>query len=482
MLQSIRDNTQGWLTTSVIGLLVIIFALWGIHGYLNLNDEGRNKIVAKVAGQTLSQQEFNTAYQRVYRQTQQHFGTEAALSEGLVKQLKKQTVEQWRLMQVLVQSAYRDNYRLSQSAIDATLLSIPLFQSSGRFSSRRFYSVLDAMAYSQSQFLTDLKQTLLIKQVQQGLTQSAFVLPEELKRTITLIHQKRDFSYLIIPSSQFLAEQNVSVAQALAYYQNNKNYFMHPEQVSIEYIKLSLTGLKDERLFLQKRDELANLSYTHPESLENAAHALGLSIQSTSLFSQRGGSDLLTKNKKVILTAFKKDILQGNNSPVIDLDDNTSIVFRIKQHKLATVPVFSEVKAQILEILQKDLASEQALAVGRKLLRELKEQGSLTQKTSKLNLSWQIIKQADRNDAKVSSEILRAAFSLSLSNHTGKIPRVTGLSLANGDYVLVKLIAVHDGNDQKLSTSQKGLYTKELENKFGQLDYDLYIHGLMQKA
>ena len=35
MLQSIRDRTQGWITSTVIGLLIIVFALWGIPFFMN---------------------------------------------------------------------------------------------------------------------------------------------------------------------------------------------------------------------------------------------------------------------------------------------------------------------------------------------------------------------------------------------------------------------------------------------------------------
>jgi peptidyl-prolyl cis-trans isomerase D len=482
MLQLIRDRTHGWLTSMVIGLLIIIFALWGVHGYLELQNQSGDKIVAKVMGQKLSQHEFDVAYQRLYQQAKAQLGAES-LNKELISQLKKQTLAQWTLLQILAHAAYHDNYRVSQSTIDSVLLHNPLFQSAGRFSSTRFYSVLDAMGYTELSFLNDLKKTLLINQVQQGLTETAFALPGEVNQAITLLNQTRDFSYLIIPTNQFSADQlSVSEAQAFAYYQKNKNYFIQPEQISINYIKLSLSTLKDDKTYVEKRDKLANLSYTHPDSLVQVAKLLDLPIQSTGLFEQKGGNDFLTKNPKVIAAAFGQDVLQGNNSPVIDLDADTAIVLRVKQHKISAAQPFSAVKASIIALLRKQKAIEKSDAFGQALLKELKEKRSLpSAEKHDLDLHWHQLNHVARNIDKPFAEMVKAAFNLPIPK-TDKNPVVGGFTLSNGDYVLIKLVAVHEGDSQLISSGQKKFYTKKLANEFGQRDYDLYVQGLMQKA
>ena len=478
MLQSIRDKTHGWLTSVVVGLLIIMFALWGVHGYLELQNEGGDKVVAKVAGQKLSQREFDVAYQRVYQQAKAQLKTES-LNKELVDQLKKQTLEQWTLTQVLAHAAYQDHYRLSQSSIDSALLHTPLFQSAGRFSSTRFYAVLNAMGYTELGFLSDLRKTLLINQVQQGLTETAFVLPGEVKQATALIHQKRDFAYIIIPSSQFPAEQlPISEAQAFAYYQKNQNHFVQPEQVSIDYIKLSLATLKDDKTFVEKRDKLANLTYTHPDSLQQAAKELNLPIQSTPLFEQIGGSDVLTKTPKIIAAAFSQDSLQGNNSPVIDLDADTAIVLRVKQHTASAIQAFSEVKAQIIDVLRKQKAIEKNVVLGQELLKELKEKGSFSDsEQNKLSLHWQQINYVERNADKPSSEILNAVFNLPAAKN-----KIAGFAAANGDYVLIKLLGVHEGDSKQYSSDKNNIAAQELEREFARRDYEMYVQGLMQKA
>jgi peptidyl-prolyl cis-trans isomerase D len=476
MLQLIRDKTQGWLTNTVIGILILVFMLWGIHAYLELHQEKGDKIIAKVAGQTLSQREFDTLYQRVYRQEQIRLGAASLADKNVTDQIKKQILTQWTLMQRLASAAHQENYRLSQAEIDTALLSIPIFQASGHFSSTRFYKVLEAMGYTEASFLTELKNTLLINQVRQGLIQTAFSLPEERKEANALIHQKRDFAYLIIPSSTFLPKQlTIPTAQALAYYQANKNRFMQPEQVSIEYIKLSLA--QKDRALLEKRDKLVDLSYTNPNSLAKVAQELNLPIQTTPLFDRNGGHSPLTKDEKIISAAFSPDVLQGNNSPVIDLNDTTVLVLRIKEHKAAALQPFSAVKTQILSSLKKQIAFGEMHRVGEKLLSEVKK-GSFSKESAKLNLNWHIINRVDRKTDKVPFYLLNAVFQLPHPKQGKNVFPVTGFSLPNGDYVLIKLIAVHDGERKDLHVSQKAAENDELEKSSAQIEYDLYVRGL----
>lgn len=482
MLQSIRDRTQGWITSTVICLLIIVFALWGIHGYLEFNAGGNNKVVAKIAGQTLLQSDFDKAYQRVYQQARDRLGVKFSNDEELTQQLKQQTLQEWETTQVLSQAALQSKYRISQALIDSVLLQIPAFQSAGRFSVEQFYDVLHALHYTKLQFLTDIKKTLLINQVQQGITQSAFALPQDISNYQKYMHQIRDFAYLIIPRSEFLDQQPLSDSKLFAYYQRNKQTFSQPEQASIEYIQLSN---KDEKVFLENRDRLANLTYIYPDSLTIAAKKLGLATHSIAFLDKSGGKEELSKDPKIIAAAFSQDVLQGNNSSVINLNPNTAIVLRIKKYQPARIQPFSEVREKIKVILNKQIAISEAQQFGESLYKILEKTGSIPNKSlNRKNLKWQFIQQVSRYDNKLNKDIIKAIFMLTPPNKNMPTSlSMKGFSLDNGDYALVRLIAVHDEKYQStLNNSKQKLYREEIAKNFGQLDYTLYAHNLFKKA
>lgn len=480
MLQSIHDRTQGWVTNMVIGLLIIIFALWGIHGYLGLNVGGKNKVVAKIAGQTLLQNDFDKRYQRLYQQAQDRLGKNFSNNEAMKDYLKQQTLQEWETIQVLFQAALQAKYRISQTLINAVLLQIPAFQSAGHFSAEQFYEVLHALNDTKLQFLTDIKKALLINQVQQGIIQSAFALPQDTNNYIKYIQQKRDFAYLIIPHTRFLRQQFiVPDSKILAYYLKNKQSFSQPEQASIEYIKLFSTS---EKKFLENRDKLANLTYIHSDSLATAAKELGLSVYSTGFFDKTGGKEKLSKDPKIIAATFSEDVLQGNNSAVITINPQTAIVLRIKKYQPFGIQPFNQVREKIKEILSQQMAISEAYQYGEKLLKNLEKVGSASKSVVNKSLKWQFIRQVNRYDNKINKDIVKAAFTLTPPNKNSSLSlSMKGISLENGDYVLVKLCAVHDEKYQN-SHSKQDLYRKEIAEGFGQLDYNLYKRNLLKKA
>lgn len=484
MLQSIRDNTR--ITSTIIGLLVIIFALWGINGYLGFSTKKENNIVAKVAGQTLLKGDFDRAYQQV----RDRLGAGFSNDEKLVKQLKQQTLEQWEEMQVLTQAALQSKYRVSQESMDSALLSIPAFQSSGHFSAQSFYGALKSMNYTKFQFLAGLQQSLLINQVQQGITQSAFVLPEEINQFTKLMHQKRDFAYLIIPYSKFLAMKLPTVdSQALAYYQQHKQDFLQAEQISLEYVELSLAKGESKQAFVEASAKLANLAYMYPDSLDRVAKTLDLAINSTPYFERKGGKEALTKDPKVIAAAFSPDVLQGNNSAVISVGTDSVIVLRVKGHKPSVVQPYRTVREKILNVLNKKMAIAKAQEVGEGLLKELAKT-SHPSAVAKYHLKWKYTKQAARSSKQGDEDpLLSAAFKLTPSNKsTQASSSLVGFGLVNGDYALVRLIAVYEGDikstavTELTSVTNKKSDAEELAENFGQLDYRLYKQGLLKKA
>lgn len=480
MLQSIRDKTQGWLTGTIIGLLVLVFVLWGIRGYLQIQGQGNQKIIARSAGQTLSQQEFDAAFKQVYQQAQQRLATSAPLNSELTEWLKQQLIARWSLDQMLVAAANKQNYRLIAADLNNVLLSIPAFQVNGHFSSTQFHTVLRHAGYTTQSFLDNLKKSLLIGHVQQGMVQSAFILPEELTQLVRWENQTRRFALLTIPHRLFLkTEPAISETQAKNYYEQHQNAWKVPEQVSIDYLKLSSAGTSDEKAFLDQRDQLADLSYRYPNSLASAAKQLKLPIQSSSLFSRQGGKDALTQNPNVLAMAFSPDVLQGNNSTLLDLDDKTTLVLRIKEHKAAAVAPFSEVKKEIITKLTQQAAIDKAQETGERLLERFQQKKTAnTSEINKLKLTWREFKPIKRDAPQLSERLRQTLFAMTYPKQSSLFPVFTGQLLANGDYVIIKLLAVEPGHPQPQTAEQQKQLRSRLAEQFGQLDYRLYIQSL----
>ena len=79
-------------------------------------------------------------------------------------------------------------------------------------------------------------------------------------------------------------------------------------------IKKELQYQQAGKVFFDDADQMNNLSYETPDSLEPVAEALGLKVQTSALMTRRGGAGLLA-NPKILSAAFSDDVLkQGRNS------------------------------------------------------------------------------------------------------------------------------------------------------------------------
>jgi len=236
MLQSIREQAQGWIAGIIFGVLALAFAMWGIQNYLH--GSAGSTVAAKVNGHKITQQDLNASYQRA-RLQQRMQGQAKSLSQAQQAALRKQVLAQLVTTRVLVGAAEKQGFRVGPGQTEAALQQIPLFQANGQFSTERFEAVVSRLLYTPQTFLQHLNNVLLISQLQVGIEMSSFALPNELQRAIRLIDQRRDFGYAVIPVARFKHQVRPSEQDVRAYYKSHQQQFRTPAEVKIAYLKLS---------------------------------------------------------------------------------------------------------------------------------------------------------------------------------------------------------------------------------------------------
>lgn len=235
MLQNLREHAQGWIAGVIIAILCLAFALWGIQYYLT--SDSNSDVVAKVDHVNITHNQVDSLYQRLRQQINP--STAPAMDQAAQTELKKVALQQLIHNTVLAQAAQKQKFRISNAQLNAVLSQIPGFQVNGQFSMERFQQIMSALLYTPEQFFIELQQNMLSLQMQTGISNSGFALPNETNEAIRLLDQKRDISYLLIPVARFADKVSVSNQQIESYYQSHKSDFIAPEQVSIQYIELS---------------------------------------------------------------------------------------------------------------------------------------------------------------------------------------------------------------------------------------------------
>ncbi|MBO1536609.1 SurA N-terminal domain-containing protein [Pseudomonas sp. OA65] len=271
MLQNIRDNSQGWIAKTIIGIIVALMALTGFEAIFQATSNTNE--AAKVNGEEISQNELSQAVDMQRRQLMQQLGKDFDASLLDEKMLRDSALKGLIDRKLLLQGAHDAKFAFSEAALDQVILQTPEFQVDGKFSAERFDQVIRQLGYSRMQFRQMLAQEMLIGQLRAGLAGSGFVTDAQVLAFARLEKQTRDFATLNIkadPASVKLSDDEVK-----AYYDQHAKEFMTPDQVVIDYLELKKASffdqvsVKDEDLQAAYQKEIANLS-----EQRRAAHIL----------------------------------------------------------------------------------------------------------------------------------------------------------------------------------------------------------------
>ncbi|SED45403.1 peptidyl-prolyl cis-trans isomerase D [Pseudomonas mohnii] len=271
MLQNIRDNSQGWIAKTIIGVIVALMALTGFDAIFKATTH--NNEAAKVNGEQISQNELSQAVDMQRRQLMQQLGKDFDASLLDEKMLRESALKGLIDRKLLLQGAESSKFAFSEAALDQVILQTPEFQVDGKFSPERFDQVIRQLGYSRLQFRQMLAQEMLIGQLRAGVAGSGFVTDAQVLAFARLEKQTRDFASLNIkadPAAVKLTDDEIK-----AYYDEHAKEFMTPDQVVIDYLELKKSSffdqvsVKDEDLQAAYQKETANLS-----EQRRAAHIL----------------------------------------------------------------------------------------------------------------------------------------------------------------------------------------------------------------
>jgi peptidyl-prolyl cis-trans isomerase D len=524
MLQNIRDKSKSWLSVTIIAVIILSFALWGIQR-LFMGSASNNAPVAKVFGSKVTEQQLSMEYDRLRRQAE--LNKQYFTNTDLAGQLKKQALQNLVTSAAMNQAAAKAGYSMDNVLIGGIIGTMPMFQESGHFSQARFIQIASSMGYTPQDFFQIIQENLINQQVESGIVGTSFILPNELAQAKDFLHQERQFNYMVIPASAFMSSVKVSENQLKSYYQTHQDEFKLPEQVSVQYVELSQSALEKnlnpnilqlkqfyndnidrfhhkpyqaiqadveqayreqeaQKVFEQEVSRLSDLSDEHPGSLQAVAAGTGLVIQTTSLFSRTDTfANGILSNPVVIQAAFSNEVLhQQGNSDLIRLPNNIVVILRMKNYQAAANKPYETVKSQIQTILKKQLAIQKAKDFAQTIADEMKKGRSSNSPVLKLamlnHVAWTITPFVSRSNKDVSTEILDAAFLLPLP--TTKQASVTSVDLGEGGYAIILLKAVRNEAPNKTAPQLSDSAEKIMEQVEGQTLYQLYQQQVLHEA
>jgi len=489
MLDSFRTNMR----TFALGIVIVIGFIFAFSGTGTMFLSGNSGDAAVVVGGEIVRE--IDVLRSISRQKQRILAENEGIDPSVLDDslIRPSAVEQLISRQLLVQASGDRRMTVSPREVDQFILDIESFQTDGVFDQDLYKFAILNQGYTSADFKQQVKNDMLIQQLVQGLTDTAFTTDGELAALAAVTEQQRNYYYLTVPADEIRSSITLTEAQVNEFYDANKATYKTEPKVSVDYIELSADILADPTLITEDlvaaRFEEEILSRDMAESrqaahilLEDPADELVAEIQaklddgqdfarlaseySVDFGSAETGGDLGYTSGDTFPEEFEKALKSlsiGSVSNPVKTNSGTHFI------KLLDIQQQSFVLAEETPRITRDLmleATTDTLVAKLELLKELSFNAeSLAEVAEDVGLEMvtsEAFTQAGGEGIAAIPSVIRAAFSTEVveDKFASEV-----IDLGNDRYVVVKLNEYYEARQQELAEVRdllEATYTQQL--------------------
>ena len=426
MFEYVRTH-QRLMQFILLLFIVPSFALVGISSYLR--GDPAEVALAKVAGQNITQQEFDDALRDQMDRMRQRFGAQFDETMFNTPDAKQSVLDNLISQHAIKAEVKNANLMISDSVLHKNISAIPGFTlPDGKFDTESYKNALAARGMTPAMYEASLRQDLAQQQLINAVEGSAFIPKTVVTQVEAITAQEREVQAIGFKPNDFTAQVKPTDAMLKAYYDANAAQFSLPETASINYVVLSGDAIaaqmvaSDEEIKSVYEQNLKN--YTSDEQ-RRASHILikvnkdaspadkaaakvkaeevlalvrkepGNFAQLAKQYSQDEGSaaqggDLDFFGKGMMLKPFEEAVYslkQDEISGLVQSDFGFHII-HLTAIKAATVKPLEQVKEQIATDIKKQKASKKFAELAETFTNTVYEQSdSLKPAAEKLKLT-----------------------------------------------------------------------------------------------
>ena len=250
LIQRLRDGSEGMLAKILVGLIIVVFAMFGLGSITTFLAPIPK--VAVVNGEDITMVEMETAVQRNRRIMLAQDINSADIDEDL---LRENVLQSLITRELLKQASGDLKLSYSDARLDEEITQTPVFQTDGAFSPQQFQLVIGGAGFSPMVYREEMRRDKIFGQLSTAIRASAFVTDSDVARAGSLSRQTRDIAYLRIEPATLFASIVVSQEELTEYYESNKRSYETEETVDIAYVELKQSDLTSEVNFLDEELE-----------------------------------------------------------------------------------------------------------------------------------------------------------------------------------------------------------------------------------
>lgn len=244
MLQNIRNKTQGIVVYTIVILIAVTFALWGVDALIG--NMGSHSGLAEVNGEMIDRHEVERNSQ-IYIQEIIANNPNIDVDSLNADEIRQNVLSDLINRKLIEQASDEFDLAVSDDKVETFIVKYPYFaDANGKFNLDNYRAALRNMGQTPVRFRETVKRQLLAQQLLSGIQDSTFVLENEVTDLAYLINQKRSFRYLDLENARLKDKINITDEEIADFYRKNKSRYLSDEKVEVNYVIFDPKSLEAE--------------------------------------------------------------------------------------------------------------------------------------------------------------------------------------------------------------------------------------------
>ena len=255
MLQKMREHSQSTATKLLLGLLIIVFTMFGFGAFEAFIKT--DPPAAKVNGTNITQAQLAMETERQKQRILAQMGDKANPDLIDETRLRKSVLDGLINQTILMDSAKHMGLRVSEGEVDRVIVENPQFMSNNKFDRDMYTRLLANAGHTPLTFKAELTNNFTLAQLTGAVRETPFVTDAEARDAARLVTQTRDIAFLIFTPETFEKAVTVGDDEVNSYYQAHLSEYMTPDTVDVDFVQLSLADLAKDESFAPTEEQIA---------------------------------------------------------------------------------------------------------------------------------------------------------------------------------------------------------------------------------
>lgn len=245
MLGVLRNAAGTWVAKTLLSLLVVSFAVWGISGRLMGGFAGHDSVIT-AGGTKVSINEYRLAYDRQLSVLSQQFGQRLTHEQAKALGIDNQVLAQLVSGAVLDEQARKLGLGLSKDRLAELTREDPAFKGpGGQFDRRTFDYMLQQIGMRPEDYLKNRAKVAVRQQIVEAVS-DGLKAPDTFFKAVALYRgEDRTVDYLTLPKALVEPIAAPSDSVLSAYFEANKKTYAAPEYRKFSYVRLEPVDIMD---------------------------------------------------------------------------------------------------------------------------------------------------------------------------------------------------------------------------------------------